>query len=326
MDKFLHWFWLSGLHYILYGIVIIASLMATKHIIALPLKEKVNEWQYRSRLRIMRTENETRSLQSNKPLFKHIYLLIKSTTTSKSDSDVLSFYVITVLLFSFTYISSFIRFSDLVGAAVIAILIALIPYLFLNLRLRMIRNKVSDEILSIVQGITQQYSANSYDIYHALVELQGDIQSKELRKVFFKLISELQVSRNEEQLREVIEIFTYSSNTSWAKRLGSIILKAYLTNENVLNALLTLSRQIEETQEMLEEEKSNSMDSVANGFITVPIFIGSLFLGYYSSGAQSWFDLQFGNTHTLLLLIASFIGVIFSVFISLVLRKPKNDL
>jgi heme/copper-type cytochrome/quinol oxidase subunit 4 len=49
-------------------------------------------------------------------------------------------------------------------------------------------------------------------------------------------------------------------------------------NEKVLNTLMVLTKQIEETEEMLEGEKSQTMDSVYNGYLTLPIFIGSLFL------------------------------------------------
>lgn len=326
MASLLSWFLSNGVQYILYSLAILFSLYTAKEIIALPLKERINEWQYRSRLRIIRTENELSTKRSHHPFLKHIYMLVKSTSKSKSNGDVAAFYIISALILAFTFFTAYIKFSDWIGALIISICIGAVPYLALQMKLRMIRNQVSEEILSIVQTITQQYSANSYDIYHALIESYKEIQNKELRRVFTRLISELQVSRNEEQLREVIEIFIYSSNTSWAKRLGSILLKAYLANENVLNALLVLSRQIEQTQEMLEEEKSHSMDNVANGFITVPIFIGSIGLGYYTSGAQDWFKLQFDNQYALTLIVASFIGVIFSVFIGLILRKPKNDL
>jgi len=326
MDSLVTWFWASGTHLILYVLAVCFALYTTKEIIALPLKEKISEWQYRSRLRIIKTENEFKTKRIEHPFFRHVYLLIKATSSSKSNGDVAAFYVVTSLLSGFTFVVAFLKFQDWIGALLIAACIGAIPYLALQMKLRIVRNSVSDEILTIIQTITQQYSANSYDIYYALVESYKEIENRELRRVFTRLISELQVSRNEDQLREVIEIFVYSSNSNWAKRLGSILLKAYLTNENVLNALLVLSRQVEQTQEMLEEEKSQSMDSVANGFITVPIFVGSIGLGYYTSGAQDWFNLQFDNNYALSLFVASLIGVIFSVFISLILKKPKNDL
>jgi hypothetical protein len=326
MDSLVTWFWASGTHLILYVLAVSFALYTTKEVIALPLKEKISEWQYRSRLRIIKTENEFKTKRIEHPFFRHIYLLIKATSSTKSNGDVAAFYVVTSLLSGFTFVVAFLKFQDWIGALLIAACIGAIPYLSLQMKLRIVRNSVSDEILTIIQTITQQYSANSYDIYYALVESYKEIENRELRRVFTRLISELQVSRNEDQLREVIEIFVYSSNSNWAKRLGSILLKAYLTNENVLNALLVLSRQVEQTQEMLEEEKSQSMDSVANGFITVPIFVGSIGLGYYTSGAQDWFNLQFDNNYALSLFVASLIGVIFSVFISLILKKPKNDL
>jgi len=89
---------------------------------------------------------------------------------------------------------------------------------------------------------------------------------------------------------------------------------------------MVLTKQMEETEEMLEEEKSQSMDSVYNGYLTLPVFLASLVLGYYSSGAQDWFKLQFGSDWNILLFFICLLGVLFSLIISSFLKRPKNDL
>jgi hypothetical protein len=185
---------------------------------------------------------------------------------------------------------------------------------------------VGTDFLGIIQMLAQNYNSAQFDMYHALVETSKDVKNKALRHVLIRLISDLQVSRNEQEIRLSIELFIFTAGSSWAKRLGNIILKAYLYDEKVINTLLTLIRQIEETEEMLEEEKSHALDSVWNGYLTLPLFIASLFLGYYVSGAQDWFHLQFGNLWTRMLFVVCIVLVIFSVITSMILKKPKNDI
>ncbi|MFC0273782.1 hypothetical protein ACFFIX_20555 [Metabacillus herbersteinensis] len=327
MDRLFHWFWGDGIFYILYGVIVIAGLIASKSIMETPLKEKVNQWQYRNRLRKVRADRTpSTTFQYRQPLVKHIYLLIKTTSKEKSEQEVLSFLVITSLLFLFMTTLVFIQFKDIFFAAILGALVGMIPYMVLQLRLRKLRFLMGTEFLSIVQSLTQNYNANSYDMYHALIETQKKIESKQLRTVFLKLISDLQVSKNEDELRLSVTVFVYTAGSSWAKRLGNIIVKSYLYHENVLNTLLVLTRQIEETEEMLEQEKSHTLDSVFNGYLTVPVFILSVILGYFIAGPQDWFKLQFQNPWALSVITMASIGVVFSVFISMMLKRPKNDI
>lgn len=327
MSSLYNWFWYNGISYILYFILLVSSLWTSITIMMSSLQNKYAEWNYRYRIRKVRSmtlisnQNEYKS-----PLMRHLYLLIRTTKEERNDWDVPIFMFFSGLVGVIS--SLFIGFiiNDLVIAIVLGALLALIPYLFLRLKLSNIRYLMGQEFLSIVQKLTQNYNSANFDMYYALTETQKEIQNHQLRKVIIKLVSDLQVSRNESELRDSIQIFTYTAGSNWSKRLGSIILKSYLHGENVINALMTLTKQIEDTEEMLEEAKSETLDVVYNGYFTIPAFIGFLLLGYYSSGAQDWFQLQFRNSVTLFLFILSSVGVIFSIIISVFLKQPKNDL
>jgi hypothetical protein len=260
------------------------------------------------------------------PLLQHLNILIRTTRGSNTEKQVEMFILFSGLLGIFSAVFVILIFRDIFIASIFGFLLASIPYLFLRLRLNKIRHLMSNEFLFIVQRLTQNYNAMHYDMYYALSETQNEVKSAQLRKILIKLISDLQVSRNENELRETIQVFAYTAGTNWSKRLGSIILKAYLYNEKVLNALIVLTKQMEELEEMLQEEKSQTLDTVVNGYITLPLFIGSLALGYYSSGAQDWGKLQFGTESTLLLFSLSVLGIVFSIIISIFLKHPKNDL
>ncbi|MCM3443575.1 MULTISPECIES: hypothetical protein [Metabacillus] len=327
LESLKHWFWADGFFYIMYIIVILSGLYATKVIIEAPLKEKINQIQYKNRLRKVRASlTNTKSVEFKHPFMKHIYLVIKTTSKDKSEGDVLAFFVITIGLFLFTFCFLVFNFHDIFLGLIMGVLVGAIPYMVLQVKLRKLRFLMGEEFLMIVQTLTQQYNAHGYDMYYALVETQKTVQNATLRKVFVRLISDLQVSRNEQELRLSISVFVYTAGGSSAKRLGNIMLKAYLHNENVLNTLLVLTKQMEETETMLEQEKSQTLDSVYNGYITAPIFVASLFLGYFVSGAQDWVQLQFHNFWPLLLITISLIGVVFSIFIAMILKRPKNDI
>jgi hypothetical protein len=327
MDSLSHWIWQIGIYNLLYGILLVSALWTSKTIMLSTLKNKYNELNYKYRIRKVRSKVVlSKSFHYHSPLLKHLNLLIKTTREERNEYDVTVFIILSLLLGGTSCLFILFTFGDIVVSVIFGALITLIPYLYLRLRLNKFRYLMSLEFLQIVQNLTQNYNVMQYDMYRALSETQKGIKNPSLRKVLVKLVSDLQVSRNESELRDSVQVFTYTAGTNWSKRLGSIILKSYLYNEKVLNALMILTKQMEETEEMLEEEKSQTMDSVYNGYLTLPIFIGSLFLGYYSSGAQDWVKLQFGNHWTILLFSCCVLGVVFSIIISIFLKRPKNDL
>lgn len=328
MSKLYQWFWGDGIYYIFYILISISVVYFVQLVLSAPMKEKYGQWKYKYRLRKMRIEStvkENDTVQKG-AFLSHIQMLIKATKNEKTDQDVASFFVTSGLLFIVTTIMLFIAFKDIVLAIAMGFLIATIPYLFLQIKLRKIRSAMSEEFRELVQLIMQQYSANQHDMYYALKETQRIVVEPTLKKIITKLVNDLQTARNADELRATISVFVFTVGNSWAKRLGSIILKAYTDKENVLKTLMVLTKQIEDTEEMLEEEKSGILDTVHTGYLTIPVLIASIALGYFVSGAQDWFNLQFNNWYTLLLITMGTIGTVFSVIISLILKSPKNDL
>lgn len=327
MDKVLHWFWQFGVNYILYFFLFVSVIWTLKQFMFSTLKESIFIWNYKRRIRSHKGKAVLLENEAFKhPMLKHLQILLKTTQKKDENPDVKMFVSISVIFGAFSTVLLFIATKDLFFALIIGALLALVPYIILRLRLNKLRHLMSIEFLNIVQRLTQNYNSTHYNMYYALSETQKEIKNPLLRKVIVRLISDLQVSRNESELKESIQVFIYTAGTNWAKRLGSIILKSYLHNEKVLNALIVLTKQMEETEEMLEEEKSQTIDTVLNGYITLPVFILSLVLGYYTAAAQNWWNLQFGNQVTLLLFILCVIGTGFSIIISFFLKRPKNDL
>ncbi|KZE68042.1 hypothetical protein AWM68_17890 [Fictibacillus phosphorivorans] len=327
MDNFSHWFWQIGIQYFLYLILFLVAIWTSKNIMLTSIQNKYKEMNYKYRIRKVRNKVEFSNSTSYKnPFLMHLNLLVKTTREERNEHDVPVFIVLSLFMGIFSALFILITFGDILVSVLFGMLLSMIPYLILRLRLNKIRYLMGQEFLHIVQRLTQNYNAMHYDMYHALSETQKEIKSPVLRKVIVKLISDLQVSRNDDELRDSIRIFTYTAGTNWSKRLGSVILKAYMYNEKVLNALMVLTKQMEDTEEMLEEEKSETLDSVFNGYLTLPLFLGSLVLGYYSSGAQDWTKLQFGSQWTLFLFAVCVLGVTFSIIISIFLKRPKNDL
>lgn len=314
------------LDYILYIILLGIMIWTVYVIINFPIKDKLSQIRYRSKLKKTRITHIEKPLDERNTLFRHIYFLLKASNEKNNSTQVNNFIFITLLMLIVVTSFSLWKFNDLVIGLIFGVLVSIIPYMLLQIKLRSTRNTVGNQISNITETLVHAYSATGYNMYEALNHTHVNIQEPELKRVFSRLINDLQTARTDEELRTSIDLFIYTCGNSWSKRLGNIIFKAYVFDENVSNTLLTLQAQIFNTEKMIEQEKSISMDAVYDGFLPIAVFPASIFLAYYVTGPQDWFKLQFGQTWSLFIFIVALIFTIFSIMVSLLLRKPKNDL
>lgn len=326
MYKVSSWLIEYGVTYLLYLILVLVMFYLIRPLLGSPIRQKMAQVQYRFRIHKLKAQQQIVEVEKSSGFIHHIHMSLQTVSKSKYQNYTFSFLVLCGTLFSLTTALVLINLGDLILSLLFGTFVGIIPYIILQIRLYTIRNHVGNDLGPIVQMLIQNYNSNQYDIYRALLITSQQTKNKTLKRVFVRLISDMQVSRGEKEIKEAIQLFIYTCKNNWAKRLGNAIIKAYLYDERITRALLTLGKQMESNQEMLEEEKSSSTDTVWNGVITVPVFVASIFLANYVTGPEDYFKLQFENFWTLLLFISSLCMTILSVLFSYLLRNPKNDL
>jgi hypothetical protein len=322
---------LNFIDYFLYLFLVIVVGWTVYQIIKIPVKERINHHRFRAKLKSQKVQYKKVNLAGKTKLYRHIYFLLESVSSSDKKNDSQSINVFNFIIFCcslgiITMVLLVVKFQDAFLGLIIGSIVTLVPYMFLNVRLKNMRNTVGDQITNIVEILIHSYSAYSNDMYQALKHTQANIQEPELRRILVRLISDLQISRNESELRESVDLFIYTCGNSWAMRLGNIILKSYVHQENVLSALLQLQNQMINHQKMLEEEKSDSYDAFAEALLTIILYPAALVGAYFVTRPLSWVSLQFEQKWTLLTFIFTTIMTIIAILVGFLIRKPKNDL
>jgi hypothetical protein len=323
--------YLNLIDIILYVFLIGISGWTVYQVIKSPVKERINHHRFRVKLKQQKGIYKKVNLAEKSKLYRHIYYLLESvsSTSKKNESqsiNVYNFIIFCCLLGLITFVLLVVKFQDAFLGLVIGSIVALVPYMFLSVRLKNMRTTVGDQITNIVEILIHSYSAYSNDMYQALKHTQSNIQEPELRRILVRLISDLQISRDENELRESVDLFIYTCGNSWAMRLGNIILKSYLHQENVLSALLQLQNQMINNQKMLEEEKSESYDAFAEAMLAIILYPSALIGSYYVVRPLSWVSLQFEHKWTFLTFILTSVMTVIAILVGFLIRKPKNDL
>lgn len=145
-------------------------------------------------------------------------------------------------------------------AFVIALSVAIIPYLILRVRLENIRGQSSHEGELLVSQLLIKYRTSNYNIEEAIESL---LLLKGLAKtnVFLsRLLLSIRNAQDDNDLKKAIHIFQYSVGTNWAKVLASNIYQATTTGINVTASLEDILIQLREARKLWEEQVRNTSE------------------------------------------------------------------
>jgi len=258
-------------------------------------------------------------------VFRHLEILLTSLKKESSTSNVYNFLFLSLLIFVITAIFMTISLKDFVFAFVIAISFALLPYITLRFRLANKRLKSSFAFLKEFHIILQNYQSTGRDIYYTVLNVVKDLEDKDLKNVFMKLLSSLQKDRNESDLKESVKIFVYTINSTFAKRFGKLLLKAHLNNANISMALMDMNTDIKKRKQDMENQKTNYLDTVILGYSPIALFPLMIFLAYRISGVVNFGYLFMQHLPLMIFSLAIIVSLI-SVFSAFLLSKPRADL
>ncbi len=320
------WFFLLDLvNYLLYLLLLSITGWVIYVLLASDLQFRYTHYRYRLRLKRQQLKSRESKLPSTK-WFRHLYQLL-TIGSSKSDRvSVYAFLGFEVFIGFGVFVLILTRIGDVVLALACCTLAVAIPYLFISVRARSIRNEIGGSMQEFVQTLIHSYSASRADMYTALTMTHKQLKQKDAKRVLARLVSDLQTAHDDKTLRDVVDLFIYSTGNSWGMRLGNIVLKSYIYQENVTTALLTLQQQMVTHQKMMEEEKAEAVDVSLQAILAVFLFPVSLWGAYKAVSPQNWWQLQFDDEFTFLSFVITFLFVAISAIIGFVVRKPKNDL
>lgn len=221
---------------------------------------------------------------------------------------------------------AFMSSRQVVLSVVFGLILATIPYMILVIKVNSRRKKISENFLAFVQTFTQQYNSNSNDVLAGLRGTLMNTKDPEMKVLITKLVTDINQTREERGVRRAVNEFVYASGSSWAKRLGSLIVTGYIEQFDISKQLQFLETQVVETEEMMEQESTKLKELTGMSYILPIILVASVYLSWYTTKIQGFWEIQFGRTVPLMLLLFSIVGVIFAVIIGRLLANIRNDI
>ncbi len=305
------------------------------YIIARPhLHDLVRAYRHRVLVRRLRDNSSTAATAvsnavrpaERSALYRHLDMLLQSTWKYYTPRSPGNFVILTASLFLAGF-SAYARYTGRVlPGLVFALLTALIPYTCLWLYLQIIRSQTSYQLVPAVSQLLGSYRVCSNNIYFAVVETIRLLEDNHLKRAFIALANRIQNRKTDRDIEEAVELFVFRIQTSWAKQLGVLLLNALVDGRDIERGLSNIVSDMKDGQNIIEEERSQSQETIYLGFLPLFLFPGSILFMQLMGGKFRLLKYQFSTSAgltgflvTLFLCLAAFVT-------ALVLRKPKNDI
>lgn len=316
-----------GYTMILYGI----WLLVGQYVIADAITYISQDIKRRRYIKRLNRINKVDTYEEKEKSFFHAHIqTLMNAVNKKNDKSLLknepiNLYILSLFLFSITFSLILLATRDFMISLLFGALLMSTPYLILRVRLINKRMKTSMSFLNNFHIIVQSYSSSGKSAYHMVQTITEELEDKELKNTFIKLLASMQQDRSEKDFREAIKVFSYTINSSFAIRLGNLIAKAHLESADISLPLSDLNSDVTARKADLENERSLNVETKILGYlpiITMPLFI---FAAWRLSSMYNFWTL-FNQKVTLLTFFIAVVLTLFSFFAVIVFMKPRSDI
>lgn len=288
------------------------------------VKSGIRQYQNKKRIKRLRElEKEVSHDKKHSHLVEHLEILLTSVS-GKGNVNVTNFIMLTIIIFLVTSVILFILLGEPLFSLIIGLLLGASPYLITLYRLEVIRQKTSLAFMNEFHIILQSYQSSSKNIYYTLLNTVQELNDKNMKRQFHKLISSFQKERQDSDFRKHVHIFIYSINSTFSKRFGNLLIKAHLENVDIGKSLSSLNDDITERKKAMEDEATEKLQTVMVGIAPIFVLPITVYFAYQLTGViDFWY--YFTKPTSLALFIVSLLLSIVSVLLALLIRKPKAD-
>lgn len=305
------------IRYIIYFAVAVGTWLAVYPLLFPIIKKK-------RRFKINNEKDEEKN-----ELFNHIEMIVSVIFGSNSQFIVNSFYAISIILGVFTLVImksvNFPIYYMLIGT----MCAALLPYVFLRIKLNSIRVEASYEADELVTELINQYRINHLNMQEAISKTAEKLSKERyVQKTLFKVATNLVSYQNSKQLKKIIYDFTFSIDTQWAIQLGNSFFMAIEYGDDVIEALEDILEDLKTLNKLNAKYKQLNSESVLMIKYIAPfsyvISVGMLFVIFHFTIAK-FVSYQFRDPMGLKFFLLSMLFIVINFMIYLKIRKPKND-
>ena len=204
-------------------------------------------------------------------IYTHIDKIMFSLTGKRNSGHTSAFITATIVLW-IVLLVFVTKSSNIVSGAIIATLVASVPYIVARMLLHKVRISSSYDAEKVIAEILNQYKVHNLIIKDAIRS-----SLKYLRECPYTyrqltiLAINLDSYKSEDELDEIFEYFNFSIGTQWALMFTTNVKLSIVSNINITSGLADILSEIGKTTKVYEESKRENHESRMMAYFLAPI-------------------------------------------------------
>lgn len=201
---------------------------------------------------------------------KHIFALIIVSFPKAGANSVYLFYFSTLGLGALmTVISA--RYLTVSYGLILTAFITAFPYMYLRMKLKMIRVESSYEGTMLVEELINQYKINYKNMIEAIDQTIINIpDSAHVKKALFRLARRVKEYADTDELRQSLNEFSFSINTQWAHMLTNNMYLSIAMDTDVVPGVEDILVELNIVNRVIEDGKRETMEGIMIAKFFIP--------------------------------------------------------
>lgn len=262
-------------------------------------------------------------------LVKHLNIVLSVVLNRNIVHEAYLFLAGTALLFSFCF-AMVMRLEGMFRGFILSGFIALMPYVALRGKLRMIRIDSSYEGDVLVTTIINNYKQYNYNIIEAADKSACDDRlSFFTRNTLLRLSVSLKSYKDENELDDLINAFVFAYNTEWSVLLGMNIKIAAFDGTNVCVSMEDIVEELRNTGEAIEENKRENNEAFTMiKYLLIPFYLFTVYISISGFGftLKKFIQYQFFTDIGLKFAVLTYSGIALCYLVYSLVKRPKFDI
>lgn len=276
----------------------------------------------------LRKARAVRQKQSSK-LIQHISRILKVVRKKEMPQEPYIFLIGTILIFVVTFLM-LLNLEGLFKSLIASCGVSLLPYIILQIKLRMIRVDGSYEGTGLVTSIINNYKQNSFNMIEAVDRTACSNQISFFSKSnLLRLSLALKSYRNEEELDDAVKTFVFAYNTEWSILLGMNIKISVFDGTDVCTSMEDILTELKSVSEIIEANKRYNNESFSMiKFMLIPLYLFTVYICMSAFGfsLKKYIQYQFFTSIGLNTAIITFLSIAICFLVYSMVRRPKYDI
>lgn len=310
------------IRFVFYLFILAGSWLVIMPLLMPSLKSRKTVKRYRD------NQKEQGTKKKNK-YYRHLELLISVTLNRKSPYIILTFLTLSAVLMVLALLFCLSAKQPLLTSLMVSFGFGISPYVFLLLRLYVIRVKSSYEAVGLVTELINQYKINWFNMIEAVDRTVPHLKNEPFtRRALFRMAIELKQYRNIEELDEIIQEFTYSIKTEWAILLANNMFLSIGYGDNVQVSLEDILEELKELKAITEKDKQFNTESfIMIKYLAPGLYIASVFsmFQFFGFNIKKFIAYQFQNPQGFQFFVFTMLFILINAIVYYFVKKPKND-